>query len=350
MDRTTRAEISILVGFAVALLLLYVLVRFVGVDDVVLVLRSAQPTVVAAAFLLSLCWMAAWSYTLSLVFGVLEVPTTPWRSFLVYLNVIFANNIAPFSVGGGEPIAAIFVSRASRTNYETALLAVLGTDVLNYLPAPLFAILGLLYLAATQTLGKQIEVVMLSLAGVSILFVVVGALGWRYRNWIEHYVVAVLVTLQQFTRRVLPASMRPSPASLQNRVDTFVDGLERVASDRRVLMLGFGASALGWGFQASVLWLALRSVGLSVPVEVPIFVVTLVTVTDLVPVPGGIGSVDTALVGILVAVTNIPAPTATAAALLFRSATLLFPLVLGGAMVAVLQTTAVQGSIPSNER
>lgn len=102
MDRTTRSVISIPIGFAVALLLLYMLVRFVGVDDVILVLRSAQPTVVGAAFLLSLCWMATWRYTLSLVFGVLNVPTTPWHSFLVYLNVIFANNIAPFSVDGGE--------------------------------------------------------------------------------------------------------------------------------------------------------------------------------------------------------------------------------------------------------
>lgn len=74
---------------------------------------------------------------------------------------------------------------------------------------------------------------MLSLAGVSILFVVMGAVGWRYRNWIVHYEVAVLVALQQFTRRVLPASVTPSSASLQGRVETFVGGLERVASDRR---------------------------------------------------------------------------------------------------------------------
>lgn len=135
----------------------------------------------------------------------------------------------------------------------------------------------------------------------------------------------------------------PSPSSLEARIDAFVGGLERVAADRRVLTLGLTSSALGWLLQAAVLWFSLYSVGVRVPAPVAVFVVTLVTVTDLVPLPGGVGSVDAALVVLLVAVTGASATTATAATLVFRSATLAFPVVLGGATVAALQLRRTDG-------
>ena len=333
---------AILLGFLAAAVVLYALVGVVGVSDVVAALAAADRLTVGAVFAVALCWMATWSYTLYLVFGVLDVPASRRRAALVYLNVLFANQVAPFSVGGGEPIAALLVSRATRTNYETALLSVVSTDVINYLPAPAFAFLGLVSVAATTTVGGSLEVVASSLLGVSALLAVGGVLAWRYRRWLEVRAVAALVSLQRVTVRVIPNARLPSPADLRARVGSFVDGLERVAADRRVLVLGVGSSALGWLLQATALWLSLSAVGATVRPAVPVFVVSLVTVTDLVPLPGGVGSVDAALVLLLVAVTGVSAATATAAALVFRSATLLFSVVLGGAAVAILQLTPTE--------
>ncbi|MFC4552771.1 MULTISPECIES: lysylphosphatidylglycerol synthase transmembrane domain-containing protein [Halorussus] len=330
---------TILVGFLAAAVVLYVLVGVVGVSEVVAALATADRLTVGAVFAVALCWMTAWSYTLYLVFGVLDVSASRRRATLVYLNVLFANQVAPFSVGGGEPIAALFVSRATRANYETALLSVVSTDVINYLPAPAFAFLGVLYVGATTTVGQQLEVVAGTMLGISALLAVGGGLAWRYRRWLEVRAVGALVALQRVTVRVVPSVRLPSPADLQARIGTFVDGLERVAADRRVLALGIGSSALGWLLQATALWLSLSAVGAGVRPAIPVLVVSLVTVTDLVPLPGGIGSVDAALVVLLVALTGLPAATATAAALVFRSATLLFPIVLGGATVAALQLT-----------
>ena len=337
MKARSRSVRSILVGFGVALLLLYVLVSVVGIGDVTAALLSANRANVAAAYLVALGWMVSWSYTLHLILGVLGVPTSRWRSLLVYLQVLFANDVAPFSVGGGEPIAALFVSRSTRTNYETAFLSVMGTDVINFLPAPAFAFVGLLYVAATTALGRQLEIVAGALLGVSALLVLLGVLGWRSRRRIEVRAVTVVVAMGRVTARVVPGVRLPTPADVEARIDAFVAGLERIAADRRVVVPGLASSALGWLLQATVLWVSLSAVGAHVPVAVPVFVVTIVTVTDLAPVPGGIGTVDATLVVLLVAVTGVPAATATAAALVFRSATLLFPIVLGGVTVAVLQ-------------
>ncbi|QLG28996.1 flippase-like domain-containing protein [Halorarum halophilum] len=337
MKARSRTARSILVGFGVAFLVLFALVRIVGVSEVVAALGAADRVGVGAALFVSLLWIASWSYTLHLILGALDVPTSPRRSLLVFLNVLFVNNVAPFSVGGAEPIAALLVTRSTRTNYETAFLSVTSTDVINYLPAPVLAFLGLVYVGTTTALGRDLAIVAASLLGVSTLLVVIGVLGWRYQRWIEVRAVSVLVTLQQVTARVVPGARGITPANLQERVGTFVAGLERVVADRRVLVLGLASSTLGWLLQATVLWIALAAVGASVPVAVPVFVVSTVAVTDFVPLPGGIGAVDATLVALLVTVTGVPAATATAGALIFRSATLLFSTVLGGVTVATMQ-------------
>jgi hypothetical protein len=331
---------SVLLAFLVAFLLLYVLLYVVGLSAVLAALRGVDPPLLALAFSFALVWMTSWSYTMFLVFGVLEIPSTRRRALLVYLSVLFVNNVAPFSVGGGEPIAALLVSRSTRSNYETSLLSVVSTDVINFLPAPLFAFLGLIYVGTTTTLGRRFEILAGTLLGLSVLLVVLGIAGWRYRRSIEVRVVRALVSLQQVTARRVPHVRTLSSAALQTRVASFVDGLERVAADRRALLLGVGSSAFGWVMQAAVLWTSLYAVGVSVPVEVPVFVVSLVTVTDLVPLPGGIGSVDAAIVGLLVAVTGVSAATAAAAALVFRSATLLFSITLGGVVTVGLHLSA----------
>ncbi|MFB6107914.1 MAG: YbhN family protein [Haloplanus sp.] len=336
---TVRRALSVLAGFLVAALALAVLVRVVGTADVAAALRSADRVWVGVALLAAICWMVAWSQTLYLVLAVIGIPRSRRASLLVYLGVLFANNVAPFSVGGGEPIAAFLVSRSTRTNYETSLLAVVSVDVLNYLPAPLLAVVSLLYVASTVALGRRIEVVVGTLLALSASLVVVGVVGWRYRHRVAVTAVRTLVAAQRVTARVLPFAV-PSVDGLQSRVEAFVVGLERVAADRRVLSVGFASSTLGWLCQALVLWAALRAVGAVVPVELPVLVVTLVTVSDVVPLPAGLGAVDATTVVLLVTVAGVPAAAATAATLVFRSATLLFSILLGGTTSLALQLTS----------
>ena len=116
-----------------------------------------------------------------------------------------------------------------------------------------------------------------------------------------------------------------------------VDALELIAGDRTTLLVGVGTSALGWLLFASMLWLSLYAVGVIVPFSVPLLVVPLATATNFVPVPGGVGSLDAALVLLLVVTSGIPAPAATAAVIVHRSASVLLPVVVGGTSAAVLR-------------
>lgn len=337
-DDTRLRPTTLVAGFLLAALILGGLVAVVGVGDVVATLATANRVALVGLLGLSLLWTLAWSVPMHLVLGTLGVQTSLRRSVLVYANLMFANDVAPFSVLGAEPIATVLVSRGTRTTYERSFAAVTSVEVLNFLPAPAFAVFGLLYFVVTTTLGKAVEVVVLSLMGIVVLFLVIGAVSWAYRESLATAVVGHVARLEARLARRLPRVRLPAPDVLRGRIDTVLETLELVASDRRTLVVGGAASTVGWAVYASMLWLALWAVGHPVPVEAPLFVVPLATVTDIVPVPGGVGSVDAVLVVLLVATTGVPAAAATAAVLVYRAASYLFPILVGAVAVAVLQS------------
>ena len=333
--RPSRRKVALGLGVSIAILagLLYV----VGPIAVANALATADPRVLALLFVVAVAWMAAWSRPLHLVVRLLGVPITARRSFLVYAAVMLVNNVAPLSVVGAQPFAALLVSRYTGEPYERGFAAAASVDVLNYLPAPFLAVSGLLYFAVTASLGRTLRVVSLALAVVFVLAVLAGMAAWRNRRWIADAAPRFVARIDRRIGQYLPGFLRSDAAAAERRVDGAVDALEVVVGDRSTLLAGVGASAVGWLLFASMLWLALYAVGVSVPFVVPLFVVPLATVMDVVPTPGGVGSEDATLVLLLVLTTGMPAATATAGVVLHRIASVLLPVAVGGASVATLR-------------
>ena len=335
VDRPPLWKIALGLGASLALLatLLYV----VGPAAVADALASADRGALVVILAVALVWMAAWSRSLYLVVRLLGVPITGGRSFLVFSSIMFVNNVAPFSVVGAQPFAALLLSRYTGESYERSFAAAVSVDVLNYLPAPVFAVAGLLYFAVTASLGRTVEIVTVSLGLLFLLVLLAATAGWRNRWRIAEAAPHGVAWIDRRIGRYLPDFLRSDSATTERRIDAAVAALEQVAGDRPTLVAGVGFSAVGWLLFASMLWLALYAVGVTVPVVVPLFVVPLATVMDVVPTPGGIGSEDATLVLLLVLTTGAPAAAATAGVIVHRLASVLFPVALGGASVATLR-------------
>lgn len=87
---------------------------------------------------------------------------------------------------------------------------------------------------------------------------------------------------------------------------------------------------VGWVFFALPLWLAGRAVGVSLPLQLVAFVVPASAMASLLPTPGGLGGVEAAVTGLLVALAGVATPTAAAIALLYRVASFWFVIPVGG--------------------
>lgn len=336
MERRLVSARTVLLGFLAALVALAIIGAVVGVDDVLAALAAADPVPALAALGATAVWLSLWGLSLYVSLRSLGVAVSPARSVLVYVSASFLNNITPFAQVGGEALSAAVIGRATDAEYETGLAAVTAVDVVNLVPTPLIAVLGLAWLAAGGDGSPVVETAATSLLAVSLVVGVLAVVAWRYRAGFGRRVVRTVVggvaVANRTTGRVLPVD----PPRLARRVESYLRGVVHVFEDRRRLGLCLGLSAAGWAALVGALWLSLLAVGHPVSLALVAVVLPVGMLAIAVPLPGGVGGVEAALVGLLVAGGGVPLAPATAGVLVYRGATYWAPLTVGGIVTAVL--------------
>jgi uncharacterized protein (TIRG00374 family) len=332
---------ALLVGSLGAVVVLVVLVALVGADDVIGVLRSADPFFVGVTAAFALCWLAAWSLMLRTVLGSLNVRLPVATSFFVYAGAVFANNVTPFGQAGGEPVAALLISDVSDCRYETGLAGIASVDVINVVPSLSLVVVGVGYYATTAAVGSRLGTAVTSaVVLVGAVVVAVGAV-WRYRELLAERLPSVIApVIGRIGRGRYDAEALES--TLAGRIRRFFADIERVATNRWRLSTVVGLSLLGWLAQAVALTTAFAAVGHTVPPHVVLFAIPLANLAGATPLPGGLGGIEAAYVALLVPTTGIGAAAITAAVLVFRGATYWMPLGIGGVVTSVLGVRAVR--------
>ncbi len=313
-----------------------VLFFLVGGRRVLEVLFTATPSLVAVTFVFGLGWLAAWSLMLWVILGTLEVDVPVGKSFFIYAAVVFANNVTPFGQAGGEPIAALLISRASRARYETGLVGIASLDVLNVVPSVSLVLVGVGYYAAHFTLGDRLQTAVGSAIVLVVTVTAVLVLTWRYRHEFVDRTAGVISRIAGRFRLARFATGEVTEQTITDRMHRFFGHVERVAVNRRRLVSTLGLSLLGWLFQGAALLAAFAAVGYTIPLYVVLFVIPLGNLAGVAPLPGGLGGIEAAFVALLVPTTGVPASVVTAAVLIFRAAIYWMPVFIGGGSMTAL--------------
>ncbi|WP_435551923.1 lysylphosphatidylglycerol synthase transmembrane domain-containing protein [Natrinema sp. CGMCC1.2065] len=339
MDERNRR--AFLVGAVGTIAVFAVLFFAVGARDIVDSLLSAKPSLVVATFVLAVAWLVAWSLMLRTVLAGLGIRVPVGKSFLVYSGAVFANNVTPFGQAGGEPVAALLISKVSDARYETGLVGIASVDVLNVVPSISLILVGVGYYATTAALGETLETAVSSAIVLIAGIVVAMGLVWRYHQTIIDRLPGIIAPrlgklgIERFQSDTLEAD-------IADRLDRFFENIERVATDRWRLAAVVGLSLCGWLFQVAALTAAFAALGYSVPPYVLLFVIPLANLAGAAPLPGGLGGIEAAFVTLLVPTTGIPASVITAAVLIFRGAIYWMPVLIGGLSVSSLGVRALR--------
>jgi hypothetical protein len=328
------------VGFAATLVVLGLLLYAVGVEDLLSKLARADLRLVAAVVLAAVAWLVAWSLSLRTVLGVLGVPMSPLKSFLVFAGAMFSNNVTPFGQAGGEPVTALLISRVTDAEYETGLASIASVDTLNFAPSITLALVGAGYYATEIAFGGNRNL-LLAVGAVVVLAVVVPTgiyLGWQRRYRLEDRVVSALTPIIQRITDWLPRVPVPTAASIERRINGFFRAIERIGADPEGLALALAFSTVGWLFQILGLWLAFQAIGVPINLSVALFAVPVGAIAGATPLPGGAGGIEWVLATLLAAVTGpaVGFSTATAAVVIFRGAVYWVPTIVGGVVTGVV--------------
>lgn len=328
-----------LVSFVGALCVLAVLFLLAGIDETLSALSSANPAIVLVVVVVAICWLTAWGLSLRTVLGVLDASITVPTALLVYTAATFANNVTPLGHAGGEPVSALFISKASETEYENGLAAIASVDALNFVPSIGLAIVGFAYFATTITLGQRLEYAAVAVGGFALALPIVAYFGWHNRYRVERKTVDILTPFIQWLGKWVPRQSPPEQDAVERRIEGFFTAVERVATNPRGLILALAFSALGWIGLATSLWLSLFSLGYTVSLAVVLVAIPAAAMAGITPLPGGLGAVELVLGALIVAVTGIPEGAVAAAIAIHRSATYLLPTITGGGIAAVLTSS-----------
>jgi uncharacterized protein (TIRG00374 family) len=338
MNFLTRNLKATVAGFVGALGVFVILFWGIDVEHFLMTLSHVRLDILGVILLIAVCWLIAWGLSLRTVLGVLGVMLSIRKAFLLYASALFANNITPFGQAGGEPVAAVFISRLSDTDYETGLASIASVDAIHFAPSITFALLGLTYYAIFVTVGQYIQLAAIVVVALAVVIPVVLFLAWRYRYSIERHAVNSLTPLFQYVGRIVPRLTPPSAEAIERRIEAFFAVLERIATDRRGLLIALTFSALGWLIQMSILWLAFVALGHRIPFYVVLFAVPIANIASIVPFPGGLGAIETVFTILLVSATPVTRAVVLAAVLIHRTIIYALPVVIGGSTAVLIST------------
>lgn len=327
----------VLVGFAAALMVLSTFVYFVGAHDVAGALARANLPVFALAILSSFLALVCWGMVWNRVLSVVDHSVSRIKIGMIFLSGMFANFITPFGQVGGEPFIALVLTKYSDIDYERALAAIIAADVINLIPFFSYGLLGFTYFVLTNSLNETLETFV---AAFVLAFVLSGVLlwtVWNRRGGVERVVVAVTGGLRATVGRFSETAHELlEPDAVRLRVEEFFNMLDFIWDHRRKMVYAVVLSHVGWFFTIVPLYIAAVALGLDVPFMYVLFIVPLGSIAGYLPLPGGLGSVEVMLAAVIVSVTSLGLPAATATAILYRIAVYWFTLLIGGLSLSYL--------------
>ena len=321
-DRET--VLKTVVGFVVAVVLLYLVAAGLGTEHVARAFADAELRWIAVGCLSTLLCLGLWGRAWQVVLRQVGIRVPYRRLVVTYFAATFANYVTPLGQAGGEPFIAYVLSRDTDAPYEESLASVVTADLLNLLPFFTFAAAGLSFLLLGAELPTGVQPLAFGLLGMAVGVPAIAAGGWWFRERVKRGIVGLVAPVARRTDRV-------SVEGVRRRVEDLYAAFGRIATNPRALAEATLFAYAGWVFFALPLFFAGQALGAPVDPLLVLFIVPASTLAGLVPSPGGLGGVEVALVALLVALTPVGAATAFALALVYRIASYWFALVFGGA-------------------
>jgi len=310
-------------------------VRGIGVGRFQSAMLAADVETVVAVVGVALLVLSLRGVALGVLLDVLGYSVSKRRLVSVYAATMVVSTVVPGGRAGGAPVNGHVVARAADADYEDGVVAVVIASLLSNLAVGTFGLCGVVSLLVTTPGGTVTRIGTVAIGLFTLVFL--GAVGlWRARSRVYSRVVAVVVRATRVASQ-LPGVPSPGPEAVERRADALAAAVTRLRAGTRRQVCTVGALiAAAHALTVVALWLSFVAVGQTVSVGVLLAVIPVAVVGAVVPTPGGIGSVDIALVGLVTTGTAAVAPVAGAAVLVYRAATSGPALFVGGPLILTM--------------
>lgn len=318
-------------SFAVAVALLVGLVWLFDPIRVAAVLQGADPWLVGAGIATTGLSLVAWSETQRSLVLASGASLPAWRGFAVYNVGMFAKQVLPMGHAAGPALSAYALGTAVDRPYGENLAPASVAEFLGLAASLCVAVLGLAMVATHPATGPI-------RALRTALFVTVGGLFaaglavWYRRRTVEWSLLGMAWCLRATVGRLLPwVGRRATAEAVSGGLSRYYASLGTVTGNRRRVAAATAWALVGWVAFSLPLATCTWALDADLSLGLAFALAPVAGIAGLLPLPGGLGSSEIALTGLLTAVGGLAPPVAVASALLYRLCTYVFVVAVGAA-------------------
>lgn len=322
---------SIAIGLLVSLAFVF------DLGGLLTLLTGADPVVFALGLVSIVVAVVCWGEAQRRLLIAAGASLSTRNAFLGFGTGMFAKQVLPGGHAIGPGLVAYTFRSVTRRSYSETLAAVTLAELLNVVVSGAFATVGLLLLLNGES-SPTLVAARRALTFAGIAFVLLVAVAWFRRNTVTMGIHAIAWLVRgsagRVSRRVRDAV---APERVAGGIVQFYAVFDTVARQRRQVALAFCFTLVGWlGFVAP-LYTSFQALEVSLPLGVVLFAVPAAGLANVVPLPGGLGGVELALGGTIVALLGVDVTTAAAGVLLYRLCAFWFLATIGGLCAATLR-------------
>jgi len=320
---------KILVSFAVAAFLIFVMTFLIGFNDVVSALGKAKWEWVLFNIVLEIGINVVWTLRWKLILDVVDTSPKFTTLLMLLLASLFGNNVTP-SAAGGEPLRAYLLKEVEGTPFEIGFASSTADRVFEFLPFVLISIIAALFLLSWNIPPvTRIFVIAMIIASITLFGILIYA-GLR-----KEITQRVIISI---ARSIYPTAVRITKKEISFNeisdriifyINRFSTGFITALKDRKIFLLAFILSFAMWGFDMLRMYVCFGALGVYPPVLPLVIIYTIGILISLLPLlPGAWGIREATLIG-LFAVVGVSADVVMAASLIDRLASYFVPTIIG---------------------
>ncbi|MFB6115990.1 MAG: YbhN family protein [Candidatus Nanosalina sp.] len=308
---------SKILWYGISTAILAALIYLADFKEFLTALIRVDPFYMTLAFFFGMMVFLVWGYVWHTFFRKLGIETGLKKSYRLFMAGNFMNSITPLGQVGGEPFMAYIVSKNTDSSYEKCLSAIVSSDLLNAIPNLTFTIAVLVYVFIFgKVRGFYAETTALLLT-LTIIVLGSGILLWRGNEYLESRAASLVSYLASKSDKV-----NQMYEATYEKITTIRQTFREAGEDREHLIKTSIISHLALPTQFVNLYLILLGVGVQPDIIGVILTVLLSGLAIFSPTPGGTGTLEAAMSGLLILFyPGITLETAAAAAVLFRLST-----------------------------
>lgn len=302
-------------------------------------LRGVNLSLFAVGLVAIVLALVCWSEALYALLEAGERATSHSRTFAAFGTGTLGKQLFPLGNAGGPALLAYAVSRDTASRYEETFAVVTISEFFGLLAMVILSLGGVVVLLYEEPTSNIVHTLGLAVVALAVTLLVGVTVVVLRRNLVEAAVLGIVRLLRRTIGSHFPiVKHRLAAERTNNTVQRYYATVDVVGNDRRALVTAFVLALAGHVCFLLPLYTSALALGIHLPFALAVFVASVGGLAAFVPVPGGLGSVEIALVGLLVSLAGIDPMHAAALALCFRLCTYWF-LLLAAAIASIYSRT-----------